>query len=181
MANVLGNLFSDIADAIRAKTGGTDTMKPAEFPEQILSISGNSGSSESDEWVCESGTFTPTKNIETITHKLGKIPDIFYVKMNISFDRPTGSNNTLICMFGMSNNLLNNIENVGSETIYKVVSFMYNPSTNLFGTSVYSNGFDTFSSDYPVYIPNNMSINFGSSLVNLSTGYSYSWGVFAKK
>lgn len=36
--NVLGTLFSDIADAIRSKTGGTETMKPAEFPEQISNI-----------------------------------------------------------------------------------------------------------------------------------------------
>jgi hypothetical protein len=36
--NVLGTLFSDIADAIRSKTGSTETMKPAEFPEQISNI-----------------------------------------------------------------------------------------------------------------------------------------------
>lgn len=36
--NVLGTLFGDIADAIRSKTGGTETMKPAEFPEQISNI-----------------------------------------------------------------------------------------------------------------------------------------------
>lgn len=36
--NVLGTLFSNIADAIRGKTGGTETMKPAEFPEQISNI-----------------------------------------------------------------------------------------------------------------------------------------------
>ena len=36
--NALSTLFGDIADSIRSKTGGTDTMKPAEFPEQIRSI-----------------------------------------------------------------------------------------------------------------------------------------------
>jgi hypothetical protein len=40
--NVLGTLFSDIADAIRSKTGSTETMKPAEFPEQINNIEGSS-------------------------------------------------------------------------------------------------------------------------------------------
>lgn len=39
MANVLGELFSDIAQAIRGKTGDTATMKPAEFPAKIMSIS----------------------------------------------------------------------------------------------------------------------------------------------
>lgn len=40
MANVLGTLFQDIADAIRTKTGGTGTMAPADFPGEILSITG---------------------------------------------------------------------------------------------------------------------------------------------
>lgn len=38
MANALGTLFQNIAAAIRAKTGDTGTMKPAEFPEKIASI-----------------------------------------------------------------------------------------------------------------------------------------------
>ena len=32
MANVLGELFGNIAAAIREKTGDTATMKPNEFP-----------------------------------------------------------------------------------------------------------------------------------------------------
>ena len=38
MANVLGELFGDIATAIRSKTGEEGTMKPAEFPNKIKSI-----------------------------------------------------------------------------------------------------------------------------------------------
>jgi len=38
MANVLGELFGDIASAIREKTGEEGTMKPAQFPEKISSI-----------------------------------------------------------------------------------------------------------------------------------------------
>lgn len=45
MANVLGTLFQDIANAIREKTGGTGTMKPAEFPTQIAAIPTGGGSS----------------------------------------------------------------------------------------------------------------------------------------
>lgn len=37
--NVLGTLFGDIADAIRSKTGDSQSMKPAEFPAQIGNIS----------------------------------------------------------------------------------------------------------------------------------------------
>ena len=38
MSNVLGELFQDIADAIRTKNGNTESMKPNEFPEAILLI-----------------------------------------------------------------------------------------------------------------------------------------------
>ena len=43
MANVLGELFQDIADAIRGKTGETGTMKPIDFPSAIASIVTGSG------------------------------------------------------------------------------------------------------------------------------------------
>ena len=40
MANALGTLFSEIAGAIREKSGETGKMKPIEFPEKIRGISG---------------------------------------------------------------------------------------------------------------------------------------------
>ena len=45
MANVLGTLFGDIADAIRAKSGESGTMKPAEFPAKIAAIPAGGGGS----------------------------------------------------------------------------------------------------------------------------------------
>lgn len=41
--STLTDAFSDIADAIRAKTGKSDTMTPAEMPTEIASISGGGG------------------------------------------------------------------------------------------------------------------------------------------
>lgn len=38
MANALGELFGDIASAIREKTGDAEKMKPAQFPEKISEI-----------------------------------------------------------------------------------------------------------------------------------------------
>lgn len=38
--SVLSELFQDIADAIRSKTGGEESMSPAEFPDEIRSITG---------------------------------------------------------------------------------------------------------------------------------------------
>ena len=43
MANVLATLFTDIANSIRSKTGGTDKMSPSDFPSQIDSIQGGGG------------------------------------------------------------------------------------------------------------------------------------------
>lgn len=43
MANVLGELFQGIADAIRTKNGETGSMKPIEFPEKILSLENSEG------------------------------------------------------------------------------------------------------------------------------------------
>lgn len=43
MANALGTLFQDIANAIRSKTGETGSMKPIEFPDKIISIEAGSG------------------------------------------------------------------------------------------------------------------------------------------
>lgn len=48
MANVLGELFQDIANAIRGKTGDTGTMKPAQFPDAISGIEVGSGGDTSD-------------------------------------------------------------------------------------------------------------------------------------
>lgn len=44
MANVLGELFGDIAAAIREKTGDSATMKPNEFPAKISGIEAGGGS-----------------------------------------------------------------------------------------------------------------------------------------
>ena len=46
MANVLAELFQNTADAIREKTGGTGTMKPAEFPDKIRGITTGGNTSE---------------------------------------------------------------------------------------------------------------------------------------
>lgn len=65
MANVLGELFSDIAGAIREKTGDVATMKPALFPEKIRGISsggGGTGGNEEPLVKIVSRTITKTGN-----------------------------------------------------------------------------------------------------------------------
>jgi uncharacterized repeat protein (TIGR02543 family) len=67
MANVLGELFQDIADAIRSKTGSTDTLKPNQFPEAIEGITTGGGGSSADERV-KYVTFVYEENGETKEH-----------------------------------------------------------------------------------------------------------------
>ena len=63
MANVLAELFQNTANAIREKTGESGTMKPAEFPEKIRSITGGGGESASAKLipltVTENGVYEP--------------------------------------------------------------------------------------------------------------------------
>lgn len=55
MANALGGLFSEIAGAIREKTGEVGTMKPAKFPEKIKAIS---TVKNQDKTITENGTYS---------------------------------------------------------------------------------------------------------------------------
>ena len=75
MSNVLGELFGEIADAIRGKTGDTATMKPAEFPAKISGISVGGGSSADVRYV----TFMNDDG----TVEVGKLP------VAVGYDCPT--------------------------------------------------------------------------------------------
>ena len=62
MANVLAELFQDIATAIREKSSETGTMKPAEFPDKIRAIESGGGSCNHVPLiVTENGVYRPTK------------------------------------------------------------------------------------------------------------------------
>lgn len=71
MANVLGELFRNIAAAIREKTGDTATMKPADFPEKISNIEAGGGGAK-----IAVGTYEASTSKQTIAHNLGVVPDI---------------------------------------------------------------------------------------------------------
>ena len=86
MANVLGTLFSDIASAIREKSGESGTMKPAEFPDKIAALEVGGGSGGASGITIKNMSFKPTSSIYTVTHNLGYIPDILIVWMD---DVPT--------------------------------------------------------------------------------------------
>ena len=81
--NVLGTLFGDIANAIRAKTGDTATMKPIDFPTKISEIEVSSSGGSGGSVIVNEGTIKPTadKQIYTIEHGLGVVPDLIIVRI----------------------------------------------------------------------------------------------------
>lgn len=81
--SVLSDLFQNIADAIRTKTGDTAAMAPASFPDNILSIvtGGNSGDS-SINLQYATGSVKPTSTTATVSHGMGVVPDIVCVFAN---------------------------------------------------------------------------------------------------
>lgn len=91
MSNVLGDLFQEIADAIRTKTGETDKIAPLNFPDEILSIvvgessDGDGGGTSSGsignlEFASEEFNTSSTGiGRQTIAHGLSSTPDMIIV------------------------------------------------------------------------------------------------------
>lgn len=117
MANVLSELFVDIADAIRTKTGDTGKMAPAAFPENILGIVTGGSSGAGGEWVSAEGSFTAETTSTTIEHNLGVVPDIFGVFMSTMgpISNLVTEKYCLIAAYGLSEKLKteSNVESCG--------------------------------------------------------------------
>ena len=78
--NSLKDLFTATADAIRAKTGGTDTIVAEDFPEVIegMSTGGGSPSYAYGSITTDSGDFT----WNVIEHNLGRPPQLIYIRQS---------------------------------------------------------------------------------------------------
>ena len=111
MANALGTLFSDIANAIRNKTGTTDKMSPKDFPIQINSIVAGSGGTSGGEWKFASGTVTSTGSAMTIRHELGAVPDIIFVHM----ERQSEDKNFFLASLQFSNAMIEAFNGAGED------------------------------------------------------------------
>lgn len=79
MANALGTLFGDIANAIRSKTGKEGTMKPIEFPSEILNITVGSSNFRATSGIITTSNENTVNGVLTINHNLGIKPDIMIV------------------------------------------------------------------------------------------------------
>ena len=83
----LSNLFSDIADAVRTKTGSAEEIIADDFPTAIAAISGG-GTPTINGKTFDCGTFTPASDITanyTVSHALGRTPE-FLVLWTVNND-----------------------------------------------------------------------------------------------
>lgn len=188
MSNVLGNLFGEIAEAIRAKTGGTDTMKPAEFPAEIAAIPTGGGGGNAGEWVMATGDFVPTSEVVTISHGLGVVPDIAFIAVQIGGAITGATRQVLVSSFGVSQRLGNSAALVSGKSIILgssvVLNYTSSPPATVAGTTN-SAFIDLPESDawFPIHSANANTIGFGDALMMplLTSGIKYNWCVMAMK
>ncbi len=164
MSNVLGELFQNIANAIRGKTGETGTMKPSEFPENINSIV--TGGEEKQLRYAD-GEFDVTSDIMTINHDMGVVPDIIMV---LPYHIPT--ERTLIFSTGLSTPMISALGNKYIAPSCGITQAGYVVIRS-------SKGHET-DGEYPMYgLVRNVtteSFTVGSTLVPLSReGQGYLW------
>lgn len=97
---IQGSTLTDIADAIREKTGDDALMTPAEMVEAIGSISGG-GLPEGINAVA-TGTFSVTSSTgsKTIVHNLGVIPRVFAIVAECPW-YPNLNTNMIFACFGV--------------------------------------------------------------------------------
>ena len=161
MANVLGTLFSDIANAIRNKTGTTEKMSPKDFPIQINNIVvGGGGDGGVTEWKFASGeTVSDGSGVLTITHGLGSIPDIikvraeyntkdtdvFCIMMAFSEAMGTALNKDFSCGFGR-------VQGLGGAVILTQNGGVDSDVSNVFATINKANT-QTFTLNVSDYVP----------------------------
>ncbi len=109
------SLFSDIADAIREKSGSIDKIRALDMPEKILSIQGSSGDIN-----YQSGTYIANDSIRlinsakyydqciTIQHNLGRVPTTIFFGINEDSEFvPVG--NELMFVTGINTEKVNEI------------------------------------------------------------------------
>ena len=171
MANVLGALFQDIANAIRAKTGSTDTMKPAEFPAQISSIVAGDGI----EWISTNGTFTTENASHTVAHELGVVPDIIFIHPHMINPGQAGGTMNIMFSMLMSRKLLG--EGLTGGVMYL---FNINDGRGLAATGgsiedAHSGGL------YGIHSVTTDSFTVGSSAYPVYPGVGYGWHAYAMK
>lgn len=133
--SALGNLFSEIASAIRAKDGGEGKMKPADFPDRILALETGGGGVSADPLVFATGEFELKSAGELkIAHNLGVVPDIvLYFLCRI--DSGAQLSSTDACYSGELAYSTEAMKEGAVRTLYLINGSHFGLADGIFGTS----------------------------------------------
>lgn len=191
MANVLGELFQEIADSIRAKTGGTGKLIPSNFPSEILSIPlvANGGEAADGGLKIAGGSFTVSSDAggrQTVTHGLGEMPDFVLVSaMGFQDTEITEKTFRLISAWGFHSKFADLTHEVKGG--YSAHGFWINEDTGVYNETAWcvtsgGYGIDNLpassrnESTPLLYAPNDTTFEVGANSTFLFVpGISYAW------
>lgn len=162
---ILKSTLDDIADAIRAKTGGTGSLTPAQMVTEIGSIQ-TGGSLPTSISKIDGGSFTPASNtISTyqISHNLGVSPKGFVIWTD-EIDLSTAANSSVI------------------RGVFIVDESATNITSYLYQMGVYNQNFNSYTrwtgSNYSGYANQSyISYNVGNAFY--VSGLQYKWFAWA--
>lgn len=165
--------LSDIADAIRAKTGKSAIMTPLEMPEEIASIeTGGGGSLPSIISKIDGGSFTLSSDTQgtaySISHNLGVVPKgfVFWTEDALSGTEATRFiANAYMTVADITKSNNTHYDAVGS------VYILYNGNTTSINASLSSSAVDD-------YMTTSV-IKWNNSAVYYKSGLTYKWIAWA--
>lgn len=165
--------LSDIADAIRAKTGKSAIMTPLEMPEEIASIeTGGGGSLPSIISKIDGGSFTLSSDTQgteySISHNLGVVPKgfVFWTEDALSGIEATRYiANAYMTVADITSRNNTHYDAVGS------VYILYNGNTTAISASLSSSAVDN-------YMTTSV-IKWNNSAVYYKSGLTYKWIAWA--
>jgi hypothetical protein len=176
MANVLSTLFSDIAGAIRSKSGETTSMKPMDFPNKILEISSGSMLPVSVKYSSGSIETGEVADTLTIEHGLGVTPDFAYVSINGGATVGTG-NGIILASYGFSEQFKTSGMPDKEDT---TCCFMIGADLAIYPWKSCTETIDS-PKDNSIYIYNANATSFKISGTFLRPSQSYAWFAFSIK
>lgn len=163
--SALSDLFQDIADAIRTKTGNTGTMKPIDFPNAISNIEAGGGGG-SGTVVSKKGTFKATAQTgNVVTHDLGVTPDLIVVWQD------TNWSGTLVAI-GKGPKLYN-----GSNYVHIAGYQNPNDTSCPYWLTGGNTSVDVANTAMPLYSANASTFTVGGTMMKLVVGRTYYYEV----
>ena len=155
-----------IADAIRDKTGGTESLTLDQMPTDIAGIETGGGGLPSCITALASGTYTPTADVVSVVgieHGLGVTPNFFFMSVEgQEMLNPSDFNYYITHEFGLAQKFMMSANQLEAFRIYRYSNgsnFTQSAAVGLMG--VFANATQFYA--------------YASSTYNLKAGVTYRW------